>query len=173
MSSPYLGEIRIFAGNFGPAGWAICDGRPLAIAEYDSLFALIGTTYGGDGQETFRIPDLQGRVPVHMGQGPGIAANYQRGEAFGVEDVTLATNQMPVHNHALLASTNAGTATNAQDNVLSASPTNQFYTQDVGSVSLANTVLAPQGGSQPHNNVQPYITINYIISLFGVYPSEN
>src|SRR5687767_12845768 len=105
MSDPYIGEIRMFAGNFAPAGWAFCDGRLLAISENDALFTLIGTTYGGDGQSTFALPDLRGRAPVHMGQGPGISQSYQIGEAAGVESVTVTTQQTPVHNHAFLAST--------------------------------------------------------------------
>jgi len=172
MSDPYVGEIRMFAGNFAPAGWALCAGQLVPISENDTLFTLIGTTYGGDGQETFGLPDLQGRIPVHQGQGPGITQSYTIGEQFGVESVTLTSQQMPLHNHPLLASLNAGTSANAQDNMLSASPTNQFYTQDVGSVGMAGSNVQPQGGSQPHENMQSFIVINYIISLFGIFPTQ-
>jgi microcystin-dependent protein len=171
MSSPFVGEIRMFGGNFAPVGWAFCAGQLMAIAEYDVLFNLLGTTYGGDGQETFGLPDLQGRVPVHQGQGPGITQNYVIGEQYGVENVTLTANQMPVHNHGLVASTNAGATTSAVNNILSADPSNQLYTQDVGSVAMAASNVSAIGGSQPHDNMQPYIAINYIISLFGIFPS--
>jgi microcystin-dependent protein len=172
MSSPFIGEIRMFGGSFAPAGWAFCAGQLLPISENDALFTLIGTTYGGDGQSTFGLPDLQGRVPVHMGQGPGLTQSHQIGEKHGVESVTLTANQMPVHNHAMLASLNAGTTTNAVNNLLSADPSNQLYTQDVASVAMAPTIGSTVGGSQPHDNLQPYIAISYIISLFGIFPSQ-
>jgi microcystin-dependent protein len=172
MAQPYVGEIRLFAGNFAPAGWAFCAGQTLPISENDVLFQLIGTTYGGDGQETFKLPDLQGRVPVHQGQGPGITQSYVIGEAYGVESVTLSVQQMPTHNHALMASTGAGTSANANGNVTAASPSNQLYIQDVPGLGLAGTNIVGAGGSQPHENLQPYISINYIISLFGIFPSQ-
>src|SRR3954467_11734794 len=110
MAQPYVGEIRMFAGSFAPAGWAFCAGQLMPISENDTLFNLIGTTYGGDGQETFGLPDLQGRLPIHMGQGPGITQNYQSGELAGVESVTLSVNQMPNHPHTLVASSDPGNA---------------------------------------------------------------
>jgi microcystin-dependent protein len=161
----------MFAGNFAPAGWAFCDGQTMAISENDTLFNLIGTTYGGDGQETFNLPNLQSRVAIHMGQG-GATSNYVIGETGGVEVVTLSVNQMPAHNHALLAATGAGTSANAKDNVLAASPSVQLYTEDPNQVALNANSITPTGGSQPHDNVMPYLTISYIISLFGVFPSQ-
>ena len=160
----------MFAGNFAPAGWMFCAGQKLPISENETLFQLIGTTFGGDGQETFNLPDLQGRVPVHQGTGP-TGQTYQLGEVFGVESVTLTTQQMPLHNHAFLASTSAGTTANASGNVTAASPSVQLYTQDVASQQFAQTMLTPSGGSQPHDNLMPYISIYYIISLFGIFPS--
>ena len=120
MGEPFVGEIRMFGGNFPPAGWAFCNGQLMPISENETLFQLIGTTYGGDGQETFGLPDLQGRIPLHMGQGPGISQNYLEGEKAGVESVTLTTNQMPVHNHAVIVS---------QDLANSPTPANQVYAQ--------------------------------------------
>src|SRR5688572_168900 len=117
MSDPYIGEIRMFGGTFAPAGWAFCNGALMPISENDALFTLIGTTYGGDGQETFGIPDLQGRVPIHAGQGPGISQNYQIGENGGVESVTLTTQQMPIHSHPIVATTNTAAVNNPQNNI--------------------------------------------------------
>jgi microcystin-dependent protein len=165
MAQPYVGEIRLFAGNFAPAGWAFCNGATLPIAENETLFQLIGTTYGGDGQETFNLPDLQGRAPVHQGN------NYVIGEMAGVEEVTLTVQQLPAHTHALLASTGAGGTANAQGNVPAASPSVQLYIQDVPSTPTAANAVTPAGGSQPHDNRMPFLVLNYIISLFGIFPS--
>jgi microcystin-dependent protein len=172
MGQPFVGEIRMFAGNFAPAGWAFCSGQTLPISENEVLFQLIGTIYGGDGQTTFNLPNLQSRVPVHMGQGPGVSNNYTIGEQGGAEQVTLTVNQTPVHNHGLVAATGAGTTANAKDNVLAASPSVQLYTEDTASVALNANSITPTGGSQPHDNTMPYLAINYIISLFGIYPSQ-
>jgi microcystin-dependent protein len=172
MSQPYIGEIRIFAGNFAPNGWLFCQGQTLSIAENDTLFQLIGTTYGGDGQSTFCLPDLQGRVPLHSGQGSGLSQNYIQGETGGVEEVTLTVQQMPTHSHGLQAETGGGTSANAAGKVPAASPSVQLYTQDVGSVALNPAAVGPAGGSQPHDNHMPYLAVNYIISLFGVFPSQ-
>jgi microcystin-dependent protein len=171
MSDPYLGEIRMFAGNFAPAGWAFCDGATMAISENDTLFNLIGTTYGGDGQTTFNLPNLQSRVPVHYGTGPALST-YGLGEVGGVESVTLTSQQMPVHNHPFVATTDPGTASNAQGRLVAASPSDSLYIQDSPSVTMAAQSLGPSGGSQPHSNLMPHIAINYIISLFGIYPSQ-
>jgi microcystin-dependent protein len=171
MSDPYIGEIRMFAGNFAPAGWAFCDGRLLAIAENDALFTLIGTTYGGDGQSTFALPDLRGRVPVHMGQGPGISQSYQIGEAAGVESVTVTMQQTPVHNHAFVASTASGAANAPQGNVVATPAVAKLYRLTSPSDPLAANMIGGSGGSQPHDNRMPFIAINYIISLFGIFPS--
>jgi len=173
MGEPYVGEIRMFAGSFAPVGWALCQGQLIPISENDTLFNLIGTTYGGDGQETFGLPDLSGRVPVHMGQGPGISQNYQIGEQGGVESVTLSTQQIPVHNHALMATTDFGQQPQPQDNVFAQPTTGKMYTGAAQTplVTMSPNMLSPIGGSQPHENMQPFLVISFIISLFGVYPS--
>lgn len=165
MANPFIGEIRMFGGNFAPAGWAFCSGQLMPISENDALFVLLGTTYGGDGQETFALPDLRGRIPIHQGN------TFILGETGGVESVTLTTQQIPIHNHALLASTNNAATANAQNNVLAQTPS---YTPYIAGFTpntpmFANIVM-PVGGSQPHTNFQPYLCINFIISLFGVFP---
>src|SRR5437764_13986838 len=166
MAQPYVGEIRIFAGNFAPAGWMFCEGQLLPISENETLFNLIGTTYGGDGQSTFALPDLQGRLPLHWGNGFTLA------ETGGAEEITLTVNQIPVHSHAFLASTDPGNAVGPQGNVL-ANPFNTFpYFPSTASVALNAQSITPVGGSQPHENCQPFLCINFIISLFGVFPSQ-
>jgi microcystin-dependent protein len=172
MGQPYVGEIRMFAGNFAPSGWMLCQGQLLPISENETLFNLIGTTYGGDGQETFALPDLQGRLPMHQGQGPGITQNYLIGEKAGVESVTLTTQQLPIHTHALLASTNQATATTAQGNVTASSNQLKIYTEGAVSKSFAPNAVLPAGGNQPHDNSQPFLVINFIISLFGIFPHQ-
>jgi microcystin-dependent protein len=171
MSDPFVGEIKMFAGNFAPAGWALCNGQLLAISEYDTLFNLIGTTYGGDGQQDFALPDLQGRVPIHMGQGP--SQTYQIGEKGGVEQVTLSTQHIPTHSHVPLASSAAGTSDNPAGGVWAASSAKQFIVPSgpLGAV-MAPLDTGSVGGSQPHDNMLPYLTINFIISLFGIFPSQ-
>ena len=173
MGEPYVGEIRMFGGNFAPAGWMFCQGQTLPISENETLFNLIGTTYGGDGQETFNLPDLQGRAPMHMGQGPGITQNYQEGEAAGVESVTLTTNQIPIHNHAFAVNSAIGTDTNPNNKFMSASLTGKAYYAATPDKFMFNQILSPAGGSQPHDNMQPYLCISFIISLFGIFPSQN
>jgi microcystin-dependent protein len=171
MGQPYVGEIRMFGGSFAPAGWAFCNGQPLPISENEALFNLIGTTYGGDGQETFNLPDLQGRVPLHMGAGPD-GTTYQLGEKDGVETVTLNASQVPVHNHALVASGTSAQAPQPQGAVLAQTITVQPYIADAGQAALAPASVTPAGGSQPHENLQPYLCISFIISLFGVFPHQ-
>jgi microcystin-dependent protein len=171
MAQPYIGEVRIFAGNFAPQGWAFCDGQLMPISENDALFTLIGTTYGGDGEVTFALPDLRGRVPIHMGQGPS-GITHQIGEAAGVEQVTLTSQQIPAHNHAWLASTGGGTSNTPQNNVVAAPAVTKLYRLTNPGDALAATVVQPTGGSQPHENLMPYIAINYIISLFGIFPTQ-
>lgn len=180
MSQPYVGQIMMFGGNFAPVGWAFCNGQLIPISENDVLFNLIGTTYGGDGQNTFALPDLQGRVPVHMGQGPGITNNYIIGEQFGVEQVTLTTQQIPSHNHSAMAvSGTPGNASVPASNLFladefqnGAEPANVYLPYDsANQVGLAGQSVGPAGGSQPHDNMQEYLTINFIIALYGVYPS--
>ena len=170
MGQPYIGEIRMFGGNFAPAGWAFCNGQLLPIAENDALFTLIGTTYGGDGQETFGLPNLQGRAPVHQGTGSG-GSVYTLGEAAGVETVTLTINQIPVHGHPLLATEVSAQNPQPEGSVLSQSTTIQPYLTDAGQVALSQNAVSPVGGSQPHENMQPFLCISFIISLFGVFPS--
>src|SRR3954463_1915865 len=173
MSNPYVGEIRLFAGNFAPVGWAMCNGQLMAIAENDTLFALIGTTYGGGGQSTFGLPDLRGRVPLHAGQGPGISQTYTLGELAGVEQVTLTGQQMPIHSHPVLASPGSGTTTVPAGNVPAASPGLRPYLPSAPDVALAFQTVGSAGGSQPHANLMPTGVVNYIISLFGIYPTQN
>lgn len=168
---PYVGEIRIFAGSFPPAGWAFCDGTPLPISENDVLFQLIGTTYGGDGEETFNLPDLRGRVPVH--QGTALGQTYTLGESAGVEQVTLSTQQIPVHTHALIGSKDTGTQGNPVGNILAANTIVSMYKAAPITGPLNAASYGPTGGSQPHENLQPYLGLNFIISLFGIFPSPN
>jgi microcystin-dependent protein len=162
----------MFGGNFPPAGWAFCNGALLPISENDALFTLIGTTYGGDGQETFALPDLQSRVPVHAGQGPGISQNYQLGEKGGVESVTLTAQQIPVHTHAFVASTAAASSLDPGGQVIAQSGQRAVYTEDATTTNLAPSAISPVGGSQPHENLAPYLCISFIISLFGVFPQQ-
>ncbi len=169
---PYIGEIRLFAGTFAPVAWAMCDGSLIPISENEALFQLIGTTYGGDGEQTFGLPNLTGRVPVHQGQGPGLSQNYLLGEMAGVEEVTLTTQQMPNHGHALLASTAGGSTPNPQGNVLASPPALTMYIRDTPSAPLPAETVGPVGGSQPHANLMPFVTVSYIISLYGVFPSQ-
>jgi microcystin-dependent protein len=165
MGSPYVGEVRIFAGSFAPAGWHFCDGAPMPISENDVLFNLIGTTYGGDGQETFNLPNLGSRVPMHQGNGHVI------GETGGTESVTLTTQQIPVHSHAPLASADPATQKQVANMVLGRAPA-EAYATEVTLDTLSNQSITPVGGSQPHENMQPYIAMNYIISLFGIFPHQ-
>ena len=173
MAQPYVGEIRLFAGNFAPAGWMFCAGQLLPISENETLFQLIGTTYGGNGQETFALPDLRGRIPIHFGTGAGLS-NYTLGETGGVESVTLATNQVPSHTHPWPAVASPPAASNLsphQGNALAQS-TVKTYKAGVGNVNMSISMVQAAGGSQPHNNFMPYVAISYIISLFGIFPSQ-
>ena len=165
---PYVGEIRMFAGNFAPAGWMFCEGQLLPISEYETLFNLIGTTYGGDGQSTFALPDLRGRLPLHMGNGFVLA------ETGGAETVTLTTNQTPAHSHPLLASGALASSPDPVGAVTAQSRTAgvDLYLEDNPTVNMAPTAIGPVGGSQPHTNFQPYLCIDFIISLFGTFPSQ-
>jgi len=165
MSTPYVGEIRMFAGNFAPAGWAFCEGQLLPISEYDTLFTLIGTTYGGDGEETFALPNLSGRIPIHQGNG------FIIGESGGAETVTLNVNQIPPHTHPVAASTNVATVTDPGGNVSAQTGTFDGYQTTGGGAAMAATAISSVGGSQPHTNFQPYLCINFIISLYGIFPS--
>ena len=167
MAQPYVGEIRMFAGNFAPAGWMLCEGQLLPISENETLFNLIGTTYGGDGQSTFALPDLRGRIPVHMGNGVNLA------ESGGAEAVTLTVQQIPAHSHPALATLTQATETSPANAVVAESrPGSVQFFQDVPNVNMAGNMIAAVGGSQPHANFQPYLCINFIISLFGIFPSQ-
>ena len=171
MAQPYVGEIRMFAGNFAPAGWMFCEGQLLPISENETLFQLIGTTYGGDGQSTFALPNLQSRVPIHMGTGPGLTTRTLA-EASGVETVTLTTNQIPSHTHSFLASTDAALSVDPTGNIIAEPVTINLFFGDVAAAALNANSIQPVGGSQPHENIQPYLTISFIISLFGIFPSQ-
>ncbi len=164
MAQPYVGEIRMFAGNFAPAGWSFCEGQLLPISENETLFQLIGTTYGGDGEETFALPDLRGRVPIHQGN------SFILAQTGGAEEVTLTVNQIPAHSHAMLAVAGVGNTANPQ-NALPAQPTASIYNAGTNPVNMAPQIVTPVGGSQPHTNFQPYLCIDFIISLFGIFPS--
>jgi microcystin-dependent protein len=166
MAQPYVGEIRMFAGNFAPAGWYFCEGQLLPISEYETLFNLIGTTYGGDGQSTFALPDLRGRLPIHQGNGFTLA------ETGGVEEVTLTTSQIPAHSHPFLASNNNAATANAGNGVLGQTPSYTPYIQINPNVALNSVSITPTGGSQPHTNFQPYLCVDFIISLYGIFPSQ-
>jgi microcystin-dependent protein len=171
MSQPYIGEIRMFGGNFAPVGWAFCDGQPMPISENDTLFNLIGTTYGGDGQNTFNLPDLRGRLPMHMGTGPGLS-NHVIGETGGVETVTLTVQQIPVHNHAPLAVSGSGNQATPQGGVWAGAATSR-YSSNAPDQPMNNGLVVSAGGSQPHENRMPYLAVSFIISLFGIYPTQS
>lgn len=170
MSNPFIGEIRMFGGNFAPTGWAFCDGSEMAISQNDTLFNLIGTTYGGDGVTTFNLPDLRGRLPVHQGTGSE-GAVYALGQTGGVETVTLTAQQMPSHLHAPAAASADGTQGGPGGNVLAGSSSVALYSSDAPNTTLDPSVVANAGGSQPHDNRQPSLCVSFIISLFGIYPS--
>jgi microcystin-dependent protein len=171
MSDPYVGEIRMFAGSFAPAGWMFCQGQTLAISEYDVLFTLIGTTYGGDGQETFNLPDLQGRVPVHQGTGPGLSSRVI-GERGGAEAVTLSVQQIPVHTHQPMAAVAAATTGSPAGAVWAATAGPAFATGQALTAPMAADVVQPAGGNQPHENRSPALAVSFIISLYGIFPSQ-
>jgi microcystin-dependent protein len=173
MRSPYLGEIRMFGGSFAPVGWAFCNGQPLPISEFDVLFSIIGTTYGGDGQSTFALPNLNGRVPIHMGQGRSIGHNYQIGETGGVEAVTITNDTLPVHNHSLIASEDASTSPTPTKNIIGKSTSVDMFISAVPTAPLAPDAILPVGESKPHDNMQPYAAVSYIISLDGIFPNQN
>src|SRR6267142_5101650 len=164
MSSPFIGEIRMFGGNFAPVGWAFCNGALIPISENDALFNLIGTTYGGDGQSTFALPDLQSRVPVHVG--PGFAL----GQSGGVETVTLTTSQIPAHSHVPQCSSLAGSQAGPDNGVWAVAGSN-LYNDTAPNIAMAATAIGQAGGSQPHDNMIPFLVVNFILSLFGIFPS--
>jgi len=182
MSQPYVGQILMFGGNFAPAGWALCAGQIMPISENDTLFQLIGTTYGGDGESTFGLPNLQGRVPLHMGTGNGLSS-YVVGQASGTEFVTLNTQQIPQHNHQAFAANSDGNANVPANNTILANEGGAdkdkvfiyapWDNDSANMTTLLPTSVQPTGGNQPHENRQPLLVLNFIISLFGVYPAPN
>lgn len=178
MDTPILGSITLFAGNFAPRGWALCNGQILSIAQNSALFSLLGTTYGGNGTSTFALPDLRGRAPIHWGQGPGLT-NRVIGEASGSENVTLLSTQMPQHTHLVAASTATATQPAPTGNLLAVSTdagvggTPSNFIEPTANTTMAPNMIQPAGGNQPHNNMQPYLAITYIIALEGIFPSRN
>jgi microcystin-dependent protein len=173
MSEPFIAEIRIFAGNFAPRGWAFCEGQLLLISQNTALFSLIGTTYGGDGRSTTALPNLQGRAPMHPGRGPGLT-DRRLGQQGGVTQVTLTEAQIPFHNHKMFLNPNAMGDTNSPKNKIfaqSAVPDASVYNVDNPGVNAGS--FTESGGSQSHNNMQPYIGVNFIIALVGLYPSRS
>jgi microcystin-dependent protein len=172
MAQPYIGEIRMFAGNFPPLGWLFCEGQLLPISENEALFQLIGTTYGGDGESTFGMPDLQGRVPIHMGTAAS-GTTYQLAESAGVEEVTLTVQQIPVHNHPAGCSISDGNSSSAIGGLAAVNTTAFAYGEIPPLIGMNPAAVGPTGGSQPHTNFQPYLCINFIISLFGIFPSPS
>ncbi|MES2112207.1 MAG: tail fiber protein [Bacteroidota bacterium] len=175
---PYVGQISMFGGNFAPRGWQMCNGQLLAISQWSALFSILGTTYGGDGVTTFALPNLQSRIPIHWGSGPGLSP-YAIGEITGSESVTLTSQQMPMHNHLVNANSQAATQSTpgtfllALSNDPAASTVINTYTDAAADSTMNPAMIMPAGGSQPHNNIQPVLAITFIIALEGVYPSRN
>ena len=173
MSEPFVGEIRMFAGNFAPRGWAFCDGQLLAVSQNDALFSLLGTIYGGDGRTTFGLPDLRGRIPLHAGTGPGLSPR-RLGSKAGAEKVTLTTNQLASHTHDLRANTALATDAVADvTKVLSKGDDLRMYRPAEATANMANSAITATGGSQSHTNLMPTLCIHFIIALVGIYPSRN
>ena len=166
MATPYVGEIRIFAGNFPPVGWSFCSGQLIPISENETLFNLIGTTFGGDGQTTFALPDLRGRVPIHQGNG------FIIGESGGVEEVTLTISQIPAHNHILVASSDSGNSSAPAAYLAASQEKLVFGSETSPTIPAAPQAVGSDGGSQPHSNMMPYLCVEYIIALFGIFPSQ-
>ena len=172
MASPFLGEIRMFAGNFAPLNWALCNGQVMSIAENDALYTLLGTIYGGDGSETFALPDLRGRIPIHQGTGPGLSTRVI-GTMAGSETVTLTQNQMPSHPHAFMANTAQATSDAPAGNVPAAGVGINLFAPAAQDTALAPAAVTTAGGGQSHDNMMPTLCVNFIISLFGVFPSQS
>lgn len=171
MSEPFVGEIRMFAGNFAPRGWAFCDGQLLAVSQNDALFSLLGTIYGGDGRTTFGLPDLRGRIPIHAGTGPGLSPR-RLGAKFGTEEETLTVNQLPSHTHPLQASSQNTLQASPQGNVLGQPTSIDLYRVTAPDADLSTSSITGVGGSRSHSNLMPFLCVNFIIALFGIYPSR-
>ena len=173
MAEPFVGEIRMFAGNFAPRGWAQCDGQLIAVSQNDALFSLLGTIYGGDGRTTFGLPDMRGRIPIHAGSGPGLSTR-NLGSKAGEEKVTLNTNQLPSHTHTMQASQDAATQTSPQNHVVGSNlPVTAYFANPPTTAGMASEAISAVGGSQSHTNLQPFLCINFIIALVGIYPSRH
>jgi microcystin-dependent protein len=176
MSQPFVGEIRMFGGSFAPVSWALCNGQLMNISDNTTLYTLIGTTYGGDGTTTFALPNLQSRIPIHMGQGSGLS-NYVLGQPGGTENVSITTSTMPQHNHTVVATVNTA-STNLPTGAILAQPaavtgTVLYDTVAAQTPTLAANTITAQGGNQPHNNIMPIVAVTFIIALFGIFPSQN
>ena len=175
MSEPYVGEIRMFAGNFAPRGWAFCDGQLLAVSQNDALFSLLGTIYGGDGRTTFGLPDLRGRVPIHQGSGPGLSPR-RLGSRGGAENETLTVNQLPSHTHPLQATQSLANNQSPSGRALAPTTAIDFYIDDLNAFdpqNMSSSAITGVGGSRSHTNLQPFLCIHFIIALFGIYPSRH
>lgn len=172
MSDPFLAEIRIFPFNFSPTGWAVCNGQLLPISQNTALFSLLGTTYGGDGKSTFALPNLQGSVPMHPGQGPGLSP-YALGESGGSDTVSLLQSETPAHSHPISASGQDATVNGPAGQQVANGIGVGMYAAPGALVGLNQQVVTPAGGSQPHNNMQPYLTVNFCIALQGIYPPRS
>jgi len=173
MSEPFVGEIKMFGGNFAPRGWALCDGQLLAVSQNDALFSLLGTIYGGDGRTTFALPDMRGRVPIHQGHGPGLSSR-QIGSRFGTETETLTQAQMPAHTHDFVASDNPTSSGYPASNLLSNADGENMYSAAAATHdrSLNEATVSSTGGGQAHDNMMPFQCVNFIIALVGIYPSR-
>ena len=174
MSEPFVGEIRMFAGNFAPRGWAFCEGQLLAVSQNDALFSLLGTIYGGDGRTTFGLPELRGRIPIHAGTGAGLSPR-RLGAKAGAEEVTLITNQIPPHAHTVRGTNDAADASTPIGNVPAQSSAVDLYVADapVATNAFAAGAVPNTGGSRDHTNLMPFLCVNFIIALFGIYPSRH
>ena len=172
MSEPFVGEIRMFAGNFAPRGWAFCDGQLLAVSQNDALFSLLGTIYGGDGRTTFGLPDMRGRIPIHAGSGPGLSPR-RLGAKAGAEKVTLTTNQLPSHTHPIQGSSALADSTDPGGRVPAQGTAIDLYATSAPSINFSSSAVTNIGGSRSHSNLMPFLCINFIIALFGIYPSRH
>ena len=171
MSEPFVGEIRMFAGNFAPRGWAFCDGQLLAVSQNDALFSLFGTIYGGDGRTTFGLPDLRGRIPIHAGSGPGLSPR-SLGAKGGAENVTLTVNQLPSHSHTAQGSTAVANETAPAGRVVGQAGGFDFFQSGTGSAAMSTSMVTGVGGSRSHSNLMPFLCVHFIVALFGIFPSR-
>lgn len=172
MSEPFVGEIRMFAGNFAPRGWAFCDGQLLAVSQNDALFSLLGTIYGGDGRTTFGLPDMRGRIPIHAGSGPGLSPR-RLGARGGAENVTLSTNQLPSHTHTVKGTSDAADSSDPVTRLPAQATGINIFASSAPSINMSGTAVPNVGGSRSHSNLMPFLCVNFIIALFGIYPSRH